>query len=152
MLDEHMTGAGSGLQELNTILNSTQTKINKLKGVCGSLTNFFRVKLTARDNLSYSSEQSYVGQTNYDKDFVVQSSEDIASINQGLGPNDNEMTPRQDGGKQDGGDMSTTLKELEEMQNKVTSQVSKLDQLLKQAENAEMSLSSQNKQMRSFLR
>ncbi|RVE47925.1 hypothetical protein evm_007439 [Chilo suppressalis] len=171
MLDDRMKEANGGLQELNTILNSTQTKINKLKGVCGSLTNFFRVKLSARDNLSYSSEQSYVGQTNYDKDFIPPSTDDISSINQGLGPNDNEMTPRQDGGvqnggKQDVGDINTALKDLEDMQNtslinkgavkdigkQITSQVSKLDQLLQQAERAESSLSHQNKQMRSLLR
>ncbi|KAM3963916.1 LOW QUALITY PROTEIN: uncharacterized protein ACR2FA_001950 [Aphomia sociella] len=175
MLDEQMREATAGLGELNTILNSTQTKLNRLKGVCGSLTNFFRLKLSARDNLSYSSEPSYVGQTNYDKDYVPTTTE-ISSINEGLGPNDNEMSLRaksnQNGrsaGSQNGGDINTALDDLNEMQNnegtsllsksafadvgkQMTSQMSKLDQMISQADRAQTSLHQQNKQIRSFLR
>ncbi|KAL0818449.1 hypothetical protein ABMA28_008910 [Loxostege sticticalis] len=173
MLGEQMTEASGGLQELNTILTSTQTKINRLKGVCGSLTNFFRVKLSARDNLSYSSEPSYVGQTNYDKDYIPPST-DNASINQGLGPGDNEMTARQHG-HNDGvtshrvGDINSALDDLKEMEKnensalinkgavkdigkQVTSQVSRLDQMINQADRAQSSLQHQNKQLRTFLR
>ncbi|XP_053617239.1 uncharacterized protein LOC128679196 isoform X2 [Plodia interpunctella] len=120
MLDEGLKDARGGLAELNTILGSTQTKLNKLKGVCGSLTNFFRVKLTAKDNLSYSTEPSYIGQTNYDKDYIPPKTPK-SSINQGLGPNDNEMSLRakQNGGagssRQDGG-INAALKDLEEME------------------------------------
>ncbi|KAL4713631.1 hypothetical protein ACJJTC_002978 [Scirpophaga incertulas] len=188
MLDDHMKEATGGLQELNTILSSTQTKLNRLKGVCGSLTNFFRGKLSS-GGLSYSSEPSYIGQTNYDKDYIPPSA-DLA-INRDLGPNDNEMTPkatasyqeRQDGGwrnggRQDGGrsddrrtvgDINSALRDLEEMQvnedtsliskasvrdmgKQVTSQVSRLDNMIQQADRAQASLNHQNKQMRSFLR
>ncbi|KAJ8711166.1 hypothetical protein PYW07_008408 [Mythimna separata] len=116
MLDEQLKEGSGGLAELNTILDSTQTKINKLKGVCGTITNFFRVKMSAKDNLSYSSEPSYVGQTNYDKDYIPPSS-DIGSINQGLGPDDNEMTPRAGKSKQNGGDINTALDELKKMED-----------------------------------
>ncbi|XP_026755061.2 uncharacterized protein LOC113515113 [Galleria mellonella] len=178
ILDDQMKEASGGLSELNTILGSTQTKLNKLKGVCGSLTNFFRLKLSARDNLSYSSEPSYVGQTNYDKDYIPSTTE-ISSINEGLGPNDNEMSlrakPNQDGSlsaeksAQDGGDINSALEDLKEMQTaedtsllskaafadvgkQMTSQMSKLDQMISQADRAQTSLNQQNKQMRSFLR
>ncbi|XP_059048210.1 uncharacterized protein LOC131843553 [Achroia grisella] len=177
MLDDQMKEATGGLSELNTILDSTQTKLNKLKGVCGSLTNFFRLKLTSRDNLSYSSEPSYVGQTNYDKDYIPATTE-VISINEGLGPNDNEMSLRaktnKNGGRspgksQNGGDINSALETLNEMQKsednsvlskaafadvgkQMTSQMSKLDQMIGQADRAQTSLNQQNKQMRSFLR
>ncbi|PZC73591.1 uncharacterized protein LOC110380466 [Helicoverpa armigera] len=168
MLDDQIKEGSGGLTELNTILDSTQTKINKLKGVCGTITNFFRVKMSAKDNLSYSSEPSYVGQTNYDKDYIPPSS-DIGSINQGLGPGDNEMTPRAGKSKQNGGDINTALDDLKKMEDQensallgkaavkdigkqVNSQISKLDQLINQADRAQASLNSQNKQMRTFLR
>ncbi|XP_063368360.1 uncharacterized protein LOC134656767 isoform X1 [Cydia amplana] len=163
MLDENIQQTGGGLNELNSILNSTQTKINRLKGVCGSLTNFFRVKLSAKDNLSYSSEQSYVGQTNYDKDSVPARTE-LGSINQDLGPGDNEMTARA-GNSQDGGNLNNALDDLKTMQKndttaaafkeageKMTGQTNKLESLLEKAERAQSSMSHQNKQMRSFLR
>uniref|UniRef100_A0A2A4K4X6 Uncharacterized protein n=1 Tax=Heliothis virescens TaxID=7102 RepID=A0A2A4K4X6_HELVI len=120
MLDDQIKEGTGGLTELNTILDSTQTKINKLKGVCGTITNFFRVKMSAKDNLSYSSEPSYVGQTNYDKDYIPPSS-DIGSINQGLGPGDNEMTPRAGKSKQNGGDINTALDDLKKMEDQENS-------------------------------
>ncbi|KAJ0173245.1 hypothetical protein K1T71_011421 [Dendrolimus kikuchii] len=173
MLDDHIKEGSSGLAELNTILNSTQTKINKLKGVCGSLTNFFRVKLTAKDNLSYSSDQSYIGQTNFDKDTIPITK--LGSINEGLGPDDDELIPRarklkQDGGRpQDGGEINTAINDLKDMQKlentslvskatvvdiskQVNSQMSKLDHMISQADRAQYSLNHQNKQLRSFMR
>ncbi|KAJ2940286.1 hypothetical protein O0L34_g11860 [Tuta absoluta] len=175
MLDDGIKDVSGALGELNTILSSTQTKINKLKGVCGSLTNFFRVKLTAKDNLSYSSEPSYVGQTNYDKDFVPppdSASNEGSSVNQGLGAKDDEMTPRAGYSKQErekGGNINTALDDLKAIENaeetaliskasaidiskQMTSQFGKLDRLLAQADRAETSLQHQNKQMRSFMR
>ncbi|CAH0595204.1 unnamed protein product [Chrysodeixis includens] len=168
MLEDHLKEGSGGLAELNTILDSTQTKINKLKGVCGTITNFFRVKMSAKDNLSYSSEPSYIGQTNYDKDYIPPNS-DVGSINQGLGPEDSEMTPRAGKSKQNGGDINTALNELQKMEDQentsllgkaavkdigqqVTSQISKLDQLINSADRAQASLNNQNKQMRTFLR
>ncbi|KAH9631351.1 hypothetical protein HF086_012139 [Spodoptera exigua] len=167
MLDDQIKDGTSGLAELNTILDSTQTKLNKLKGVCGTITNFFRVKMSAKDNLSYSSEPSYVGQTNYDKDYIPPTSEN-GSINQGLGPEDNEMTPRAGKSKQNGGDINTALDDLKKMENQesssllgsaakdigkqVNTQISKLDQLINQADRAQASMNHQNKQMRTFLR
>lgn len=137
------------------------------QGVCGTVTNFFRIKLAAKDNLSYSSEPSYVGQTNYDKDYVPPKND--GGFNTGLGPEDSEMTPRAGKIKQNGGDINAALADLEKMEvvenssllgkaavidhrKQVSSQTSKLDNMILQAERAEASLSSQNKQMRSFLR
>ncbi|KAI5642644.1 hypothetical protein NE865_05411 [Phthorimaea operculella] len=173
MLNDDIKDVSGALGELNTILTSTQTKINKLKGVCGSLTNFFRVKLTAKDNLSYSSEPSYVGQTNYDKDYVPppeSAGNEGSSVNQGLGANDNEMTPRAGHSKQEPrGDINTALDDLKAIENaentaliskaaatdigkQMTSQFGRLDRMLAQADRAESSLQHQNKQMRSFKR
>ncbi|CAK1590100.1 unnamed protein product [Parnassius mnemosyne] len=163
ILNDDLKQASSGLNELNTILSSTQTKINRLKGVCGSLTNFFRIKLTSKDNLSYSSEPSYIGQTNYDKDYVPPKNSEIGSINTGLGANDTEFTPRASEPKQNGGDINSALDDLETMQRvertpiikidkQITSQNSKLDNLIMKAERAESSLQHQNKQLRGFLR
>ncbi|XP_068623808.1 uncharacterized protein [Battus philenor] len=163
MLNDDLKDASSGLTELNTILSSTQTKLNRLKGVCGSLTNFFRVKLTAKDNLSYSSDPSYIGQMNYDKDYVPPKNSEISSINTGLGPNDDEFTQRSPKLKVNGPDINTALDDLKTMEKvektpilridkQVTSQNSKLDNLIMQAERAQSSLQHQNKQMRSFLR
>lgn len=126
------------------------------------------MKISAKDNLSYSSEPSYVGQTNYDKDYIPPTS-DIGSINQGLGPDDNEMTPRAGKSKQNGGDINSALDDLKKMEDQentsllgkaavkdigkqVTTQISKLDHLINQADRAQASLNNQNKQMRTFLR
>lgn len=79
------------------------------------------------------------------------------------------MTPRAGKLKQNGADINSALADLEAMEvientsllgkpavvdhrKQVSSQVSKLDNLILQAERAEESLKSQNKQMRSFLR
>lgn len=131
------------------------------------------MKLNAKDNLSYSSEPSYVGQTNYDKDYVPPTNIEVGSINEGLGPNDNEMTPRagksQNGGSTGVGGMSGALDDLDTMQkaedaslfgkgamtdvkDKVTLQISKLDRIILQADKAQTSLQSQSKDMRKFLR
>ena len=126
--------------------------------------------MSAKDNLSYSSEPSYVGQTNYDKDYIPPTS-DIGSINQGLGPEDNEMTPRAGKSKQNGGggDINTALDELKKMEHmentsllgkaavkdisaQVNTQISKLDQLINKADRAQASMNKQNKQIRTFLR
>ncbi|CAH2093580.1 unnamed protein product [Euphydryas editha] len=169
MLNDELHHASGGLAELNTILTSTQTKLNRLRGVCGSVTNFFRIKLSAKDNLSYSSEPSYIGQTNYDKDYIPPKNSDAGFINKGLGPDDSEMTPRSGKNKQNKCDINSALADLESMEivenssllgkaavidhsKQVSSQNSKLDNLILQAERAEASLKSQNRQMRSFLR
>ncbi|XP_045454401.1 uncharacterized protein LOC123663778 [Melitaea cinxia] len=169
MLNDDLHRASGGLAELNTRLNSTQTKLNRLRGVCGSVTNFFRIKLSAKDNLSYSSEPSYIGQTNYDKDYIPPKSSDVGFINKGLGPDDNEMTPHTKKPKQNKCDINSALADLESMEivensslfaktavidhrKQVSSQSSKLDNLIIQAERAEASLKSQNRQIRSFLR
>lgn len=127
--------------------------------------------MTAKDNLSYSSEPSYVGQTNYDKEYIPPQNAEGGSINEGLGPNDNEMTPR--AGKspklQNGGDINSALNDLKEMEKndslihvgkgaakdigkQVNTQISKLDQMICQADRAQSSLQHQNKQLRSFVR
>ncbi|XP_026494500.1 uncharacterized protein LOC113399568 isoform X1 [Vanessa tameamea] len=169
MLNDDLNYASGGLAELNTILTSTQTKLNRLKGVCGTVTNFFRIKLAAKDNLSYSSEPSYIGQTNYDKDYIPPKGSDVGFINKGLGPDDNEMTPHSKKMEQNRGDINSALADLEAMQTvenssllgkaaetdyrkQISTQSSKLDNLILQAERAESSLKSQNRQMRTFLR
>lgn len=140
-----------------------------MQGVCGSITNFFRVNIASKDNLSYSTEPSYVGQTNYDKDYVPPTNTEGGSINEGLGPNDNEMTPRAGSSKnKHGDDINSALDDLKTMQdneetsllksaakdigNSVTCQFSQLDQMINQADKAEMGMKHQNKQMRGFLR
>lgn len=137
------------------------------QGVCGSLTNFFRVKLTAKDNLSYSSDQSYIGQTNFDKDCIPITK--LGSINEGLGPDDDELTARAGKSNQNGADINTALNDLKNMQKledtsvvskaavvdiskQVNSQMNKLDRMISQADKAQSSLNHQNKQLRSFLR
>ncbi|XP_046964132.1 uncharacterized protein LOC124533015 isoform X2 [Vanessa cardui] len=115
MLNDDLNHASGGLAELNTILTSTQTKLNRLKGVCGTVTNFFRIKLAAKDNLSYSSEPSYIGQTNYDKDYIPPKGSDVGFINKGLGPDDNEMTPHSKKIDQNRGDINSALADLEAM-------------------------------------
>ncbi|XP_013144101.1 PREDICTED: uncharacterized protein LOC106107669 isoform X2 [Papilio polytes] len=158
MLDDDLKHANSGLTELNTILSSTQTKLNRLKGVCGSLTNFFRVKLTSKDNLSYSSEPSYIGQVNYSNNIP----KDTDGINTGLGPEDSEFS-RVPKIKEHGADINSAIDDLKTMKKiektpilridkQVDSQNSKLDNLIMQADKAQSSLQHQNKQMRSFLR
>lgn len=133
------------------------------QGVCGSLTNFFRLKVTTRDNAASTSEPQYA--VPY-KECVPT---DFGSINMGLGPNDDEMTlalAQEIGGEinQNGGSI-TPVDEMRVIENtsvffsesndvnvQMSSQMSTLDNLISQADRAQSSLQHQNKQLRSFMR
>ncbi|XP_050667800.1 uncharacterized protein LOC126967398 [Leptidea sinapis] len=114
ILNDATSEANDGLGDFNTLLATTHSKLNRLKGVCGTVTNYFRVKMSTKD-LSYSSEPSYVGQTNFDKDFVAGTSSDFSTVNTGLGPRDNEMSMSA-GKRQHGGDINTAIEDLKTMQ------------------------------------
>ncbi|VVC97775.1 unnamed protein product [Leptidea sinapis] len=66
-------------------------------------------------SLTVLSEPSYVGQTNFDKDFVAGTSSDFSTVNTGLGPKDNEMSMSA-GKRQHGGDINTAIEDLKTMQ------------------------------------
>ncbi|GBP83074.1 hypothetical protein EVAR_70127_1 [Eumeta japonica] len=137
-------------------------------GVCGSLTNFFRGKFSGQ-NLSYSTGPSYIGHTNYDKDYVVANANaDSAFTGPSGGAGADATIPRSDPGK-NCGDINSALNDLKTMQDnentalinknktkdigdQVNSQISKLDKLINQADRAQGALQSQNKQMKWMLR
>ncbi|KAJ8682898.1 hypothetical protein QAD02_018690 [Eretmocerus hayati] len=139
--DESMKHIGGGLDELNTILNATQKKINKFKNVCGSLGTLLKARVssspgTPEHKASGSSDQQ--APTNldlhYEDEQAAQSpSEDVTSSEQTSGGSG--ATPRK-----------------AELNTKVGSHLDKLESLISKAENAQYSMQQQTKQMRSFLK
>lgn len=124
-----------GLTELNTILTGTQRRLNRLKGVCGSLTDLIKNKLGgSKDNMSYSTDPSYLP-----ADGIGTSKSPKKDINTALDDLDT---------------MASVEKRAlgKDVNQQISSQVSKLDSLLDKAENAQYSMDHQNKQMKKFLK
>ncbi|XP_077299425.1 uncharacterized protein LOC143920415 [Arctopsyche grandis] len=132
--NDELKQVGGGLTELNTILSGTQKKLNKIKGMYGSLTDIIRNKITgSRDNISYSTDPSYLPPDGAGPSGTG------ANINEAL--NDLEtMKSNQD--------RSIGM----EINQQVSSQVDKLDSLLNKADTALCSMEHQNKQMKKVLR
>ncbi|XP_071447859.1 soluble NSF attachment protein 29 [Hetaerina americana] len=118
--------AGGGLEELTSILANTQKKLNSFKPNFGSLKDLFQRHLST-DNGSGSSDST---KDEAAKDETSASSEGTP-----------DMTKK----------LAVATKAANDLGEEMESQVDKLDSLVAKAEYAEMSMASQNKQMRKFL-
>ncbi|XP_037937790.1 uncharacterized protein LOC119672714 [Teleopsis dalmanni] len=146
--EEGLKNTGGKLDELNSILSSTQQKINRFKqSACGSLSNIF----------------SRGGSVDVASDATPSTSNTASRRN----------TTASGEGLRDSTDINTALNNLDEMaqnnsnadiqpviptekirnakmdiQKKMTSHLDKLDSLLNKAEHAEISMTEQTKEMR----
>lgn len=154
--------SGSGkLDELHQILNKTQQKLHKFKvsaklkaillfpphilsppslfqGVCGSLTNLLRLRNDSKNNSTEKLHESPEAgpSSSKDSDSMVNDAKNVLNEIE-----DNEMARTEQ--------MRATALDLDK---KVASNLDALDSLINKAERAEMTLESQNQQIRKFLR
>ncbi|KAF4527142.1 hypothetical protein B566_EDAN007221 [Ephemera danica] len=130
---EELRGVSGGLEELTNILSITQTKLNRFKTVCGSIKNLFKLRDGDQSGCNSDSEgESTRGQDEKPISCTDQNDQNESSAERNKQSVNREAT----------GDMNKV----------VSSQVDKLDSLLTKAENAQLTMQTQNKQMRSFLR
>ncbi|KAJ8916491.1 hypothetical protein NQ315_000133 [Exocentrus adspersus] len=115
-----------GLEELNTILRRTQSRITRFKATCGSLTNLLKVKVA--------------GRSGSDNEDTSESAEATAGSEEAAAPPPTgvEDLPR----NQRKSDLSKAL----------DADMSRLDRMIEKSEDAQYSMAHQSKQMRNFLK
>ncbi|EFN64398.1 hypothetical protein EAG_00828 [Camponotus floridanus] len=143
--DEKAGRIGGGLDELNSILSTTQKKLNRFKTVCGSLGTLLKVKVGSRsgtphhkpeeptpDDSQEAGSQKELGPA-ADEVMMVETSDDTADV--ANDPANSGVQPKQI-----------------DLSQKMGSHLDKLDSLIMKAENAQYSMQHQTKQMRKFLK
>nr|CAI5821406.1 unnamed protein product [Callosobruchus analis] len=140
---EGMRRVSGGLDELNSILKRTQSKINKFKATCGPITNLIRIKMSSRSG-SVCSLDAEDGQ----------SSAGPSSIDAG---NDSCTTKAEPDSINEGKDSPESSENAEpvkksELRNALDYDINKLDDLIDKAEHAQYSMAHQSKQMKKFLK
>ncbi|XP_043267071.1 uncharacterized protein [Venturia canescens] len=139
--DESMRRVGGGLDELNSILNATQKKINRFKTVCGSLSTLLRVKVGSRNNtpdhkpLTPNADVEKSSNAEFlvpDETLTVEKTLEPSSLVTG----DEELVNKP--------------KKID-LNEKMGSHLDKLDSLINKAENAQYSMQHQTKQMKKII-
>lgn len=147
-----MRNVGGRLDELNTILSSTQQKLNRFKQTaCGSLSNIFNrgsvdipdgtpsTSATASRRNTTATGGSISGHHNVENDGG-----DINNALEGL----DDMKEQENSSDIKPIIPTEKIREAKrDIQKKMTSHLDKLDSLINKAENAEISMSEQTKQM-----
>ncbi|CAK9796498.1 hypothetical protein ANTPLA_LOCUS825 [Anthophora plagiata] len=132
---------GGGLDELNSILTSTQKKINRFKTVCGSLGTLLKVKVGSKN----STPDHKLTQRNYNeaRDIDPETSTNEENLTLEIS-NDKELMENTE--------TNTTVQKKIDINEKMGSHLDKLDSLINKAENAQYSMQYQTKQMKRFLK
>ncbi|XP_067639864.1 uncharacterized protein [Eurosta solidaginis] len=145
--EDQMRNVGGRLDELNTILTSTQQKINRFKqSAAGSLSNIFsRGSVDIPDGTpSTSATASRRNTTATGGSNSGQSDEKTNSAEAY-----DDMKEQEEAGDIKPIIPTAKIREAKmDMQKKMTTHLDKLDSLINKAENAEVSMSEQTKQMR----
>ncbi|KAK6621255.1 hypothetical protein RUM43_011561 [Polyplax serrata] len=123
---EGLRRMAGGLDELNSILQNTQKKLNRFKSVCGSFTNLLKIQTTTKkDEVQANNETEITNIENVDNKYENQSDEAQDKKNATVSPSSQKLRSGSD--------------------------IDRLDSLINKAERAELSLNKQNKQMKKFL-
>ncbi|XP_054003236.1 uncharacterized protein LOC128889543 [Hylaeus anthracinus] len=131
-----------GLDELNSILNATQKKINRFKTVCGSLGTLLKVKVGSRTDISSDekiTERNHNETTNIHDEATTSEKESTEELLDDRKTLDN-VKP-----------VPSTPKKVD-INEKMGSHLDKLDSLITKAENAQYSMQHQTKQMKKILK
>ena len=139
--DEAAQRIGGGLEELNTILNATQKKINRFKNVCGSLSTLLKVKVGSRN--STPDHKHSKKNDNDPKDLLAKTSMNEENLTIELANDEKCM---------DKAETKPVLSKKIDINEKMGSHLDKLDSLVTKAENAQYSMQHQTKQMKKFLK
>ncbi|XP_078040174.1 uncharacterized protein LOC144471724 [Augochlora pura] len=138
--DEAAQRISGGLDELNSILNATQKKINRIRTVCTSLSTLLKVKVGSK----HGTPDHKATERNHNE----------TEINNTTETNDEQLTVDLSDDKETVGNIKsepTPLKKIN-LNEKMGSHLDKLDSLISKAENAQYSMQHQTKQMREFLK
>ncbi|KAJ8937814.1 hypothetical protein NQ314_011704, partial [Rhamnusium bicolor] len=126
-----------GLEELSNILQKTQSKINRIKASCGSLTSLLKVRITGRSDSSTSLNG------NSDKlQTEVAATETTENTTENISSDEVEGEKPENKSKPIKSDLDKAL----------DTNLSRLDIMIEKAENAQYSMAHQTKQMRKFLK
>ncbi|XP_031828524.1 uncharacterized protein LOC116425230 [Nomia melanderi] len=139
--DEAAQRISGGLDELNSILNATQKKINRFKTVCGSLGTLLKVRVGSKNNTP-------------DHKSTERNHNETEQINNETEANDEQLMvdlPDDKKTEENIKSDSTTPKKID-INEKMGSHLNKLDSLITKAENAQYSMQHQTKQMKKFLK
>ncbi|XP_001602420.1 uncharacterized protein LOC100118458 [Nasonia vitripennis] len=139
--EEGMKRVGGGLDELNTILNATQKKINKFKTVCGSIGTLLKARVSSQPGTPEHKSRAGSSTEPQPGDEENPEQEQPPETNEEAQPDSEPGVERP----------RMTAKKTD-LNAKVGSHLDKLDSLITKAENAQYSMKHQNKQMKSFLK
>lgn len=134
---ERLKGISGGLEELNHILSLTQKKIEGFKVRCGSITSLIKTKVG-----SIASNEP--GQSSSNEEYADPIEEEGAEKGN---PEDSGH-----GDEETGNGNSGTSQRKSDLSRALDNHVDKLDKMLEKAENAQISMAEQTKQMKKFLK
>ncbi|CAH1956585.1 unnamed protein product [Acanthoscelides obtectus] len=139
---EGMRRMSGGLDELNSILKRTQSKINKFKATCGPITNLIRIKMSSRSGSACSLDedrQSDAGPSSNDPShYSCATKTEPDSV-------------REKTVATESTDETVPVKKSE-LRNALDYDINKLDGLIEKAENAQYSMAHQSKEIKKFLK
>ncbi|KAI4491617.1 hypothetical protein M0804_003009 [Polistes exclamans] len=140
--NESTQRVSGGLDELNTILNVTQKKINRFKNVCGSLSTLLKVRVGSRsgtpNHKSLEHDKGKEGQV------TIPAEEESMTVDL----SENSKNPIITEESSDSIAMSKKI----DINEKMGSHLNKLESLIMKAENAQYSMQHQTKQMKRILK
>lgn len=132
--EEQINNTSGKFDELNNILSVTQQRLNKFKTACGSLTNLLKIRGNQKTEMPDSLQPTT-------------SNEEGDSSNSG-----NQSTHTDTLDSSEAIQPQSSKGNASSMQQKMSCQFDKLDAMINKAENAQYSMSHQNKQMKGFLK
>ncbi|KOC69309.1 hypothetical protein WH47_05973 [Habropoda laboriosa] len=132
---------GGGLDELNSILISTQKKINRFKTVCGSLGTLLKVKGESKNSTP-------------DHKLTERNHNEARDVDPETSTNEDNLTLELSNDKKqmENTEPSTTMQKKIDLNKKMGSHLDKLDSLITKAEDAQYSMQYQTKQIKRFLK
>ncbi|KAL0134897.1 hypothetical protein PUN28_001581 [Cardiocondyla obscurior] len=141
--DETAGRISGGLDELNSILSTTQKKLNRFKTVCGSLGTLLKGKVNSRGGTPRHKVEEPNPDAEKEESQKLESDEVMTVETSGDPVGDDAVNESADTGFQP--------KQLD-LSQKMGSHLDKLDSLITKAENAQYSMQHQTKQMKKFLK
>ncbi|KAK2579704.1 hypothetical protein KPH14_011051 [Odynerus spinipes] len=144
--DEAAQRIGGGLDELNSILNATQKKINRFKTVCGSLSTLLKVKVGSRGGTpNHKSMERNSEEGSKDDQGIIPEIEESMTVDLSENSKNPIVT-------EESSEIIAIPSKKIDINEKMGSHLNKLDSLITKAENAQYSMQHQTKQMKKFLK
>ncbi|KAI4492021.1 hypothetical protein M0802_010146 [Mischocyttarus mexicanus] len=140
--DESAQRVSGGLDELNSILNVTQKKINRFKTVCGSLSTLLKVKVGSRSGTP--NHKSLEHDKVKEEQVTIPAEEESMTVD--LSENSKNPIISEESSE------SIAMSKKIDINEKMGSHLDKLNSLITKAENAQYSMQHQTKQMKKFLK